>query len=186
MYRAIFSIMTMASSTTKPVEMVSAIRERLFRLNPSRYMAPKVPTRDRGTATLGMIVAARLRRKRKMTSTTRATASISSNCTSLTEARMVVVRSVSTETLTAGGRELCKLRQQFLDPVDDLDDVGPRLPLDVDDHRRGVVHPGRLLHIFGIVDGLGHIGQPARAPRCDRRRSAADIPRSKRADRWRR
>ena len=32
MYRAMFSIMTMASSTTKPVEMVRAIRERLFRL----------------------------------------------------------------------------------------------------------------------------------------------------------
>ena len=41
-----------------------------------------------------------------MTRTTKATASISSNCTSLTEARMVVVRSVSTDTLTEGGKEL--------------------------------------------------------------------------------
>ena len=90
--------MTMASSTTKPVEMVRAIKERLFRLNPKRYMTPKVPTSERGTATLGIVVAERLRRKRKMTSTTRTTASMSSNCTSLTEARMVVVRSVSTET----------------------------------------------------------------------------------------
>ena len=73
-----FSIMTMASSTTKPVEMVSAMRVRLFRLKPSRYMTPKVPTSDSGTATLGMVVAGRLRRNRKMTSTTRATASISS------------------------------------------------------------------------------------------------------------
>ena len=32
MYRTMFSIITMASSTTKPVEMVSAISVRLFRL----------------------------------------------------------------------------------------------------------------------------------------------------------
>ena len=43
-----------------------------------------------------MIVAGMLRRNRKITSTTRPTASTSSNSTSLTEARMVVVRSVST------------------------------------------------------------------------------------------
>ncbi len=36
-----FSIMTMASSTTKPVEMVSAMSERLFRLKPSKYITPK-------------------------------------------------------------------------------------------------------------------------------------------------
>ena len=85
---------------------MSAISERLLRLNPIRYITPKVPTRDRGTATLGMMVAPRLRKKRKITSTTSATASISSNCTSRTEARIVVVRSVRTETLTEGGKEL--------------------------------------------------------------------------------
>ena len=57
-----FSIITMASSTTKPVEMVRAIRVRLLRLKPARYMTPKVPTRDRGTATLGMRVAGTLRK----------------------------------------------------------------------------------------------------------------------------
>ena len=96
MKRETFSIMTMASSTTKPVAMVRAIKERLFRLNPRRYMTPKAPTRDKGTATLGITVAARLRKNRKITITTRTTASISSNCTSLTEPRIVVVRSVST------------------------------------------------------------------------------------------
>src|SRR5512139_2155690 len=105
-YLAMFSIMTMASSTTNPVEMVRAIKERLLRLNPNKYITPKVPTRDRGTATLGMTVAAMLRRKINMTSTTKTTASINSNCTSLTEARMVVVRSVNTDTLMDGGKEL--------------------------------------------------------------------------------
>src|SRR5213592_5195567 len=100
-----FSIMTMASSTTKPVEIVNAIKVRLFRLNPSRYITPKVPTSDKGTATLGMMLAERVRKKRKITITTRATVSINSNCTSLTEARIVVVLSVSTDTCTEEGKD---------------------------------------------------------------------------------
>ena len=96
--------MTMASSTTKPVAMVRAIRVRLLMEKPARYMTPNVPTSDSGTATLGMIVAGTLRRNRKITMTTRATDSNSSNCTSCTEARMVVVRSVSIVTSTAPGR----------------------------------------------------------------------------------
>ena len=54
-----FSIMTIASSTTKPVAMVSAISDRLLRLKPSRYITPNVPTSDSGTDRLGMMVAAR-------------------------------------------------------------------------------------------------------------------------------
>ena len=97
-----FSIMTIASSTTKPVAIVIAISDRLLRLNPARYMTASVPTKDSGTERLGMIVAETLRRKRKITSTTRTTARPSSNSTSATEARIVLVRSVSTETSTAG------------------------------------------------------------------------------------
>src|SRR2546422_738842 len=67
-----FSIITMASSTTKPVEIVSAISVRLLRLYPRRYIAANVPTKDSGTATLGMIVADGLRRNRKITITTKA------------------------------------------------------------------------------------------------------------------
>ena len=52
-----FSIITIASSTTKPVAMVSAISVRLLIEKPARYMTPKVPTSDSGTATLGMSVA---------------------------------------------------------------------------------------------------------------------------------
>src|SRR5258707_8950445 len=101
-----FSIITMASSTTNPVAMVKAIRERLSRLYPRKYMAAKVPTRDRGTATLGMIVAERLRRKRKMTITTKKMVSINSNSTSATDALMAVVRSVSVVIrILAGNRD---------------------------------------------------------------------------------
>src|SRR6266436_9518081 len=95
--------MTIASSTTKPVAIVSAISERLLRLKPARYITAKVPTSDSGTDKLGIRVADGLRRNRKITTTTRITASPSSNSTSATEARMVVVRSVSTSTSTAAG-----------------------------------------------------------------------------------
>ena len=54
-----------------------------------------------------MIVADRLRRNRKITITTSAIVSSSSNSTSCTEARIVVVRSVSTATFTDAGSELC-------------------------------------------------------------------------------
>src|SRR5437867_8633663 len=107
-----FSIITMASSTTKPVEIVNAIKVRLFRLNPSRYITPKVPTSDKGTATLGIMLAESVRKKRNITSTTRATVSINSNCTSLTEARIVVVRSVSTDTCTEDGKEAVSWRSE--------------------------------------------------------------------------
>src|SRR5215813_5760887 len=98
-----FSMTTIASSTTKPVAMVSAINVRLLIENPTRYMTPKVPTSDSGTATLGMNVAGTLRKNTKITITTSATASNSSNWTSWTDERMVTVRSVSSVTSTAGG-----------------------------------------------------------------------------------
>ena len=56
-------------------------------------MTAKVPTSDMGSAMLGMIVADTLRRKRKMTSTTSMTVSLSVNFTSSTEARMDCERS---------------------------------------------------------------------------------------------
>ena len=63
------------------------------------YITPKVPIKDRGTATLGIMVAATLRRNRKITITTSAMVSSNSNCTSSTEARIVLVRSVRVETV---------------------------------------------------------------------------------------
>ncbi len=109
-----FSIMTTASSTTKPVAMVSAIRVRLFRLKFSAYMTAKVPMMETGTAIDGMKVAAGLPRNRKITSTTRITASISSSCTSCTEARMVMVRSLRIATRTAEGRVACSVGRSCL------------------------------------------------------------------------
>ena len=80
------------------------------------YITPNVPTMEIGTATLGMIVAARLRRKRNITMTTSAIVRTSVNWTSSTEARIVVVRSVrvvismedGSEALSWGSRRLMR------------------------------------------------------------------------------
>src|SRR5579863_3252010 len=98
-----FSMTTMASSTTKPVEIVSAINERLSMVYPSRYITPKVPTRESGTAMEGMMVAHISRRKRKTTRTTRRTLIIREISTSRTLERMVVVRTTATFIWIVGG-----------------------------------------------------------------------------------
>ena len=103
MWRTMFSIITMASSTTKPVEIVSAIRERLSRLKPMSFITPKVPMIVTGSATLGITVAQNFRRKTKITITTRAMVSSKVNCTSEIEARMVSVRSPKMESFTDDG-----------------------------------------------------------------------------------
>ena len=103
-----FSITTMASSTTNPVEIVRAISERLSIVYPTRYITPNVPTSDSGTATLGMTVAQTLRKKTKTTRITSTTEITRVSSTSLTEARMVVVRSCETSILIEGGIEACK------------------------------------------------------------------------------
>ena len=63
-------------------------------------MAANVPTIDMGRARLGMTVAERLRRKRKITITTRTTVSMRVNLTSLTESRIDSERSKRTFRVT--------------------------------------------------------------------------------------
>ncbi len=93
----------MASSTTKPTAMVSAISDRLSRLKFIRYIAANEPASASGTVTLGMSVAQKLRRNSRITITTSVMVSPSVNSTSSTEARIVTVRSRSVSTFTAGG-----------------------------------------------------------------------------------
>ena len=103
MKRTIFSIITIASSTTNPVEIVKAISDRLSRLKPMSFITPKVPMIASGRATLGMIVAQNFRRKTKITITTSPTVRSMVNCTSRTDARIVSVRSDRTDIFTEGG-----------------------------------------------------------------------------------
>jgi hypothetical protein len=59
------SIITMASSTTNPVDIVNAMSNRLLRLYPSTCMTLKLPMSESGTATAGMMVTVKFRRKQK-------------------------------------------------------------------------------------------------------------------------
>ena len=103
MWRTMFSSITMASSTTKPTDRVSASSESVSIVYPSRYITANVPMIAIGRARLGMMVADTLRRKRKMTRMTRKTASSSVNWTSSTDRRIGTERSYSTERLIDGG-----------------------------------------------------------------------------------
>src|SRR5580692_10679020 len=122
-----FSTTTMASSTTKPTDMVSAISDRLSRLKLSRYIIANEPSSASGTVMPGMSVAQKLRRKSNMTSTTSTMVSIRVNSTSSTEARIVLVRSCRIETSMAGGNVPGQPRQLRLDLFDGLNDVSARL-----------------------------------------------------------
>src|SRR5215475_9391231 len=68
-------------------------------------MPPKVPMREIGTATLGMMVDRTLRKNRKTTRMTSAIEISNVICTSWTEARIVVVAFRTTENLMVGGME---------------------------------------------------------------------------------
>ena len=103
--REMFSSTTIASSTTNPVAMVSAISDRLFRLKPQRCMTANVPINETGTATAGISVARQLRRNRNTTRITRPIEITSERSTSSRLARMVGVRSSATSKSIALGIE---------------------------------------------------------------------------------
>ena len=100
-----FSSTTIASSTTKPVEIVSAISDKLLRLNPSRYITPNDPMIEVGTATLGIAAARTLRRNANTTKMTSRTAITSVFSVSCSDCRMVFDRSTATVRSMSPGSE---------------------------------------------------------------------------------
>ena len=64
--------------------------------------------------------------------------------------------------LDAGRQALGQVRQQGLDAVDHIDDVGTRLTLHVDQYRLVAVGPGGQAFVLGAVDDLGDILQAQR------------------------
>ena len=186
MWRTMFSIMTMASSTTKPVPMVSAISDRLSSEKPANHITPKVAISDSGSATPAMMVARMVRRNSSTTSTTSTTLSTSVNCTSRIEARMVRGAVVHDGEVDADRHGALQPRQLVLDAVDGLDHVGAGLALDVDDHRGRALIPAADLGVLQPVDDLGDLAEQHRrvvAIGDDQRRGR---PRRRRAGRWRR
>ena len=103
MWRTMFSSMTMASSTTKPTDRVSASSVMLLTEKSSTYMTAKVPQSEIGTASAGMKVADAERRNRKITRITRPMAISRVSSTSATDCRIDCERSIATWIVTDGG-----------------------------------------------------------------------------------
>ena len=56
-----------------------------------------------------------------------------------------------------------KLREKLLHAVDDGDDVGARLALNVENDRRILIGPGGLFAVFHTVDDVGNIADTNRS-----------------------
>ena len=84
-----FSIITMASSTTKPMQTASAISDRLSMEKPASHIAAHVPASDSGTVMPAAMVAAIRRKNRNTTIITSTAVAASVHCMSLTLARIV-------------------------------------------------------------------------------------------------
>ncbi len=78
----------MASSTTSPIASTSASSVRTLIEKPAAHMMKKAPMSDTGMTRTGMIVVRQSRRKRKITTTTRARAEKIVCCTSAIDLRM--------------------------------------------------------------------------------------------------
>ncbi len=103
-WRMMFSITTIASSTTKPIAITSASRLRLFRVKPSTYITSAAPASESGTVTAAIRVGASRRRNSAMVSTTMASAISRVICTSCSDERMVGVRSKYGVSVVPGSR----------------------------------------------------------------------------------
>ena len=105
MLRWMFSIITMASSTTKPTEIVTAISDMLSSEKPTSHIAAKVPPSDSGTVIAAANVAAARRRNRNTTIVTKPIEIASIVWMSWTEARIIIVRSRITSKRTPAGAQ---------------------------------------------------------------------------------
>ena len=161
-WRVMFSITTIASSTTNPVAMVSAISERLSSVYPIRYIAPNVAMMDTGTEMLGIKVDQPLRRKMNTTKIT-------------SPMEMIMLRWASLHGIPGGDGAVAgdletdrrrklrlKLRHQSFDPRDRVDDVRIRLAVDLDLHHRIAVHNAEVPDIFIRIDHAAEIRQADR------------------------
>ena len=121
-----------------------------------------MPKIDIGTATLGMMVALTLRRNRNTTTVTSITASTSVSSVSCSEARIVVLRSIATRDVHVGRHGRFQVRQLRLHGVDGLDDVGVRLTVENDQHRRLTFGHAEIAIVLNGVGDLGDVGEADR------------------------
>ena len=88
MWRKMFSSTTIASSTTRPIASTIASSVSVLIVKPNSAISANAPISATGIVTSGMIVARKLRRKKKITSTTSTTASAIVRNTDLIERSM--------------------------------------------------------------------------------------------------
>ena len=88
-----FSVITMASSTTRPTDSTTASMVNTLMENPATYITKNAPMSDTGITIHGMSVTRQSRRKRKMMMITSTNASYTVFFTSLIDARMNLVLS---------------------------------------------------------------------------------------------
>ncbi len=96
MWRAMFSMTTMASSTTRPAASVNPKSVIVLIVNPKIFITKNVPISETGIVAAGISVAFGSCKKRKMTSTTRKIESSSVVTTSLIDSLTKVVVSNAT------------------------------------------------------------------------------------------
>jgi hypothetical protein len=104
MWRLMFSITTIASSTTSPVARVMPKRVRVLIENPMSFTKKNVPTRETGIVTAGMSVLRQSWRNRNMVSTTKTMAMSSVNTTSQMDSLTTVVVSKAIPYRSPGGK----------------------------------------------------------------------------------
>ena len=62
------------------------------------------------------------------------------------------------------GQRTVQLWQERFDAIDNLNDIGAGLALDIDDDRRDVVHPRCLVYILDAINHRCHVRQHDRRP----------------------
>jgi len=167
-WRTMFSSITIASSTTKPTDRMTAMSERLFRLKFSRRITTKVPRIENGSASAGMSVARAFWRKTKITSTTSTSVTSIVILMSLNAARIEIARIGPLDEVNRGRELIADAWQQRLDRVDDRERVAARLLLNRDENSAalavGVEQPRGAVRVFDAVDDgrKPARGEPAR------------------------
>ena len=113
-----FSSITMASSTTKPMARTSASNVSVLMVKPAKAMMANVPTKLTGMVMMGIMEARTVRRKTKITSATKTTASIMVLKTLLMDLSMNTELSLATLITMSFGKSCCSLGIIARTPLD--------------------------------------------------------------------
>ena len=169
MWRTMFSIITIASSTTKPVPMVSAISERLSSEKPANHITRNVAMSDSGSATPAMIGRPDGAQEDEHHQHHQPDRQHERELHVADRGADRVGAVLHHGELGADGKDAAQPRQLGLDVLDRLHHVGAGLAADIDDHGRLAVVPAGDLGVLQPVDDFGDVAQHHGIAGCDRR-----------------